>query len=238
MSEASNISYLNFLKKIGISSFLGELPNNYYKINQKNQIDHKFLSFSEIKNLNELEYFVRNLKNIDIKKFNNKLVFKEENKESNIMIIGDIPDEEDEKKGKPFQGEKGILLKNMLNAINLKKENLYITNFCLWRPLKNHEITNDEIIKFLPFIQKQIEIIKPKIILLFGSITSKAILNTNLEFNLVRGKFYYYESINLDKPIPCLATYHPNYLILKNKFKKLTWEDLKSFQKKVIDENI
>lgn len=237
MSEISNNSYLKFLKSIGISSFLHNLPNNYYNLCKNYISDKKKSLISEIKNLNEFELFIKESANIDFKKFSNKPVINDGNKDSDIMFISDMPRIEDEQIGKPFQGEVGILLEKMLVSISLKKKNIYLANFFPWRPLKPANISNQDIIKFLPYMQKQIEIIKPKIIMLFGPITAKAILNSNLDFATLRGNWYNYESINLNKAIPCLVSYHPNDLINQTKYKKFSWEDLKKFQKKILNEN-
>ena len=102
--------------------------------------------------------------------------------------------------------------------------------------LKKKKINNKDLLSCLPFIQRQIEIIKPNIILLMGTIAANAILNTNLDINTLRGKWHTYNSINLSRPIDCLITYHPKNLIDFPKNKKDAWADLQIFQKKIKDE--
>ena len=231
MSQNSNILYLNFLKKSGISSFLKDKPNNFYKLkaNIKNISTH--MNIDEIKSLTDLKILIRKQNFLKFKNENNKkLIIGEGNENAKIFIIGEFSDEENQQI-KPFTNESKKLLDKMLNAINLDIKNVYIANVIPW-PIDNQMIKNDDILECLPFIQKQIEIINPKIILLMGSIAAKAILNSNLDINKLRGKWHDYKSINLNHKIKCLVTYHPKYLIKFPKEKKYAWEDLQKYFKK------
>ena len=107
------------------------------------------------------------------------------------------------------------------------RESVYITNIFPWYIENNKDINNNIIMKILPLLQKHIEIIEPNIIILLGNIASKSVLNTNLDISNLRGKCHEYRTINHNKIIPCIATYHPNLLLRNPEYKKKSWEDLK-----------
>ena len=230
MSEISNTSYLKFLTNSGISCFLQDKPNNYYKATLN--------KISEINNINDLEMFIKNSNICDLKNTANSIVLRDGSILANIMIIGESPKLEEEEIGKPLVGKVGELLNKMLNAINLKRDNVYITNIVPWRTPNDRALNNNEILECLPFIQRQIEIILPKIILLLGSEATKAILNSNLDITNLRGKWHKYKSINLNGSISCLVTHHPSLLLKSPNLKKQAWEDLQMLQKKILDENL
>ena len=232
MSQNSNISYLNFLKKVGISSFLQNKPNIFYENEDDKNNNLSNLDINEIKKLNDLESLIIKSNNLKYKNYSNKITIGDGNENAKIFIIGESPEEEN-KKMKPFAGETEKLLDKMLKAINLDKKFVYKSNVVPWLIDKNKKIENIDILKCLPFIQRQIEIINPKIILLMGPIAANAILNSNLDFTNLRSKWHKYKSINLDQTIECLVTYHPKYLIQFPKEKKYAWEDLQMLQKKI-----
>ena len=98
------------------------------------------------------------------------------------MVIGDAPTEKDEKEGKPFGGDVGQLLNKMLSAIKLKRENIYITYVIPWKNSKNENPADEEILEFMPYLQKQIEIIQPSFLYLLGSTAVKTVLSTPSSF--------------------------------------------------------
>ena len=153
------------------------------------------------------------------------------------MLIGEAPGKDEDKLGKPFIGAAGQLLDKMLHSINLNRDKVYITNIIPWRPPENRTPNSEEILQCLPFIQKHIEIIKPKIILLLGGTASKAILTSEIGIMKLRGKWYEYKSLNLEKPISVLATFHPAFLLRSPAFKKDSWEDLKMLKSKIQNED-
>ena len=121
----------------------------------------------------------------------------------------------------------------MLLAINLQRDDVYITNVVNWRPAENRTPNDDEILEFLPFLQRQIDIIKPKFIFLLGGVAAKAILSTPLALGKLRGKWYEYKSLNLEEGIPTIASYHPAFLLRSPQYKKHSWEDLQMLQEKL-----
>ena len=228
MSQNSNILYINFLKKSGISSFLQDKPNIFYE----NSDNKKIQNINDIENLRDLNLFIKDNYKKKFQNFFNKTKISGGNENCQIMIIGDFPEKINDVV-KPFGEESEDLLYKMIQSINLNKDKIYFTNIIPWLKDKNAKIENNEIIECLPLIQRQIEIIQPKIILLMGSISSKAILNSNIDMNKLRGKWHEYKSFNLDKSIQCLVTYNPKDLIKFPKNKKYAWEDLLMLQKNI-----
>ena len=153
------------------------------------------------------------------------------------MIIGEAPGKDEDDQGKPFVGKAGKLLNKMLSAINIKRENVYITNVVPWRPPNNRTPTEDEILECLPILQKQIEIINPKLIFLLGKTAAKAILTTPLQLSKLRKVWHTYKTINMNKNVNVLVSYHPAFLLRSPEFKKEAWIDLKILEKKIINEN-
>ena len=238
MPEISINSYIKLLKNSGISSFLKNEPNNLYEINKIDYNQKSISSISNIKTIRDLEIFIKNSKTCELKKNAKSTVIGDGNENSKIMIIGEAPGAEEDKLGKPFVGAAGMLLNKMLNAINIIRENVYITNVVPWRPPNNRTPNNEEIMACLPFIQKHIEIINPKLILLLGTTAAKTILNSNLSITKLRGNWHEYKSYNQEEVSYCLVTYHPAFLLRAPDNKKLSWEDLKLFKKRILDENL
>tara|TARA_Y100001970_G_C14170211_1_gene823700 strand:- start:631 stop:1338 length:708 start_codon:yes stop_codon:yes gene_type:complete len=235
MTEISLNSYLKFIKKSGISYFLQNEPNNLYKKNQNGKNPNKI---EEVNNIKDLELFIKKSNNCSLKKDANNSVVGDGNEKANIMLIGEAPGAEEDKIGKPFVGAAGQLLTKMLKAINIDRKEIYISNIIPWRPPNNRTPTNKEIMECLPFIQKNIEIIDPKIIILLGATAAKAVLNSNLAISNLRKKWHTYQTINDKKEILCLVTYHPAFLLRSPNFKKQSWEDLKIIERKIENENL
>ena len=239
MSIISNLTYLNFLKESGISGFLQNSPNiRYKKINKR--YDSSSKNLENIDSLEELENHIKHSNNCSLKKNAINTVFSDGNSSSKIMLIGEAPGAEEDKIGKPFVGLAGKLLDKMLFSINLNRSDVYITNIIPWRPPNNRTPDYEEILHCLPFAQKHIEIIQPKIIILLGGTAAKAILATTHGIMKLRGEWYNYNNLNIKKPIITRAIYHPAFLLRSPNHKRETWEDLIEIKKKIndINENI
>jgi len=238
MSEISNISYLKFLKKSGINTFLQNKPNNFYTFNSKKKNLSISKKINEISSIEELEIFIKESSNCNLKKNARNTVIGDGNKKANIMLIGEAPGAEEDKMGRPFVGAAGQLLDKMLTAIKLDRKDVYITNVVPWRPPNNRTPSNEEVLQCLPFLQRHIELINPYFILLLGATAAKAILTTHLSISKLRKNWHDYNTLNLKKSIKCLVTYHPAFLLRSPNFKKQSWEDLQILQKKIVDENL
>ena len=147
------------------------------------------------------------------------------------MIIGEGPGANEDKEGKPFVGRAGKLLDKMLESIKLNRKNVYISNVVNFRPPQNRKPTDEEIGRYLPFLKKHIEIVKPKILLLLGSTALNAIIGNEIVISKARGKWVN-KKIGNAKP-EIIASFHPAFLMRQPDQKKYAWEDLKMIRKKM-----
>ena len=231
----SNKEYFEFLKQSGVHSFLKETPNYHIKDkhNETNITSNKNeKKLNEITEIDELIPLITNHKS-SLQNTSKNLALFDGNTNSKLMIIGGIPGQEEDEQGLPFVGSSGKLLNKMLSAIQIERKDIYITNALPWRLPQNRTPTDQEILEFLPFLQRQIEIIKPKFIYLLGTIAAKAVLSTPLSLNELREKWHDYKSINMDTSVKVLVSYHPSTLLQSPKFKKEAWSDLQMLQKKL-----
>lgn len=153
-------------------------------------------------------------------------VFADGNPMAQIMLIGEAPGAEEDRRGVPFVGPAGKLLDRMLSAIKLDRSNTYITNILPWRPPGNRNPTDSEISACLPFVEKHIAIIKPKIIVLVGGISAKTLLRRDEGIMRLRGKWLKYQGVSNTPEIPARALLHPAYLLRQPAQKRETWQDL------------
>jgi DNA polymerase len=143
------------------------------------------------------------------------------------MFIGEAPGKFEDLSGKPFVGDAGKLLSKIILAMKLDRAEVYISNILKCRPPNNRDPEKDEIEKCLPFLLKQIEIIKPEIIVTLGRISTSVLLNSNERINNLRGKFYNLNGIKL------MPTFHPAHLLHHPENKKLVWQDIQLVMKEL-----
>ena len=199
-------------------------------INRYNQNQPK-IQKDKSENLQMLRESINEIKNCKLKENASNLVFSDGNPNSKVMIIGEGPGANEDKEGLPFVGRAGQLLDKMLHAINLSRKNVYITNVVNYRPPENRKPTEKEVERYLPYLKKHIEIIKPQIILLLGSTAMSAILQNTDVISKMRGKWYEIE-INKCK-ISSIVSFHPAYLLRQPDQKKFSWVDLKMIRDKL-----
>jgi len=138
------------------------------------------------------------------------------------MIIGEAPGAEEDRLGQPFVGRAGKLLDKMLLAIDLDRERAYIANVIKCRPDNNRDPRAEEIQQCLPFLQQQIALMRPKMILIVGRIAAQTLLQSQEAIGRLRGKVYRYQALD----IPMVVTYHPAYLLRSPSEKQKSWQDL------------
>ena len=233
----SNKKNLEFIKNAGVNYFLQDTARNWFE-NPTN------LSAPQINNINgdkspKIGQIIDKIKNFDtpLKKTAKNLVVYDGSFDAKVMFIGEAPGRDEDSQGLPFVGRAGQLLNKMLSAINLKREEVYITNVVNWRPPDNRTPTDDEILQFLPFLQEQIDVVNPDFIFLLGGVAAKAILSTPLALGKLRGSWHEYQSLQLNKKIYTIASYHPAFLLRSPQYKKASWEDLQMLQKKINEKN-
>jgi DNA polymerase len=184
------------------------------------------------KNLQELQKTVENFDGLSIKKMANKCVFAEGNTNSEVMLIGEAPGANEDQEGRPFCGVSGQLLDKILGFAGYSRaENCYITNTVFWRPPGNRKPLPEEIEICKPFVEKHIELLDPKIIILVGGTATYTILNDKSSVSLLRKTVQYYHNPYSGKKIPCFAVYHPSYLLRQPSQKKNMWFDLLKIKK-------
>ena len=206
-------------------------PLNRYK-NSVNIISN--MSLSKKQNLlSLLKDKIKSIRNCELKKNATNLVFSDGNALAKIMIIGEGPGANEDKEGKPFVGRAGKLLDKMLESIKLNRKNVYISNVVNFRPPENRRPTDEEISRYLPFLEKHIEIINPKILLLLGSTALNAIIGNELVISKARGKWINKKIGNIETNV--IASFHPAFLMRQPDQKKFAWEDLKMIRKKIYE---
>jgi len=222
------------LNSIDSNFIFDENPIN--RLKNTNDLPKKDISFDVIdkeRELNELRLRINSINNCNLKDGSKKIVLGDGNINSPIMLVGEAPGLEEDNMGQTFLGVTGDLLKKMLNAINIKKENIYTTYAVNFRPPEDRKPTSIEIKRYSQFLQNQISIIKPKIIILMGSTAMESLTGLNSKISTERGKWK--EVIVKNTSYKVIITFNPSYLLRAPENKKYSWEDLKKIKKKIID---
>jgi DNA polymerase len=154
-------------------------------------------------------------------------VFSDGAPSSDVMIIGEAPGQEEDMQGKPFVGQSGQLLDNMLRAIGIMRQDVYISNVVFWRPPGNRTPTSDEIAFCLPYVEAHIKLANPKVLLLLGGVAIRTILDTTEPITRIRGTVHTYHGTKV------IATYHPAYLLRSPTQKHLVFRDLLLLKKSI-----
>lgn len=154
-----------------------------------------------------------------------KFVFGVGNPNADIVLVGEAPGADEDMQGEPFVGRAGQLLNKILEAVHFKREEVYICNILKCRPPNNREPQPDEIDACEPHLWKQLELIKPKIIVCLGRVAGQTLLRTTETLTNLRGKIHNYRGIKL------VVTYHPAALLRNPNWKKPTWEDVQWIRK-------
>ena len=218
-----------------------ELINSYsidYVFSNKslNRIKTKPEVVNKLELLENLRKKISNIDNCDLKKNSKQIVFSDGSYESPVMIVGEGPGQKEDEIGKPFVGDAGILLNKMLNAINLNRDKIYITNVVNYRPPDNRKPEPTEIIKYSNFLKEHISIIDPKLLILMGSTAMEALFGSKIKISKERGNWK--EIIIKQKSYLTMVTFHPAYLLRLPDQKKYSWLDLKKIRKKIDELNL
>jgi uracil-DNA glycosylase family 4 len=158
----------------------------------------------------------------DLCKTRTQTVFGVGNQSAKLLIIGEAPGAQEDRQGFPFVGRAGQLLDAMLLGIGLKREQIYIANILKCRPPNNRDPERTEVAKCTPFLQLQLALIQPKLILALGRIAAHYLLNTTTPMNRLRGQQYFYG----ESKVPLLVTFHPAYLLRSPLEKAKAYDDL------------
>ena len=153
----------------------------------------------------------------------------EGNPSARIMFVGEGPGADEDAQGRPFVGRAGQLLDKIIAACGLKRSDVYIGNILKCRPPENRDPRADEIIACLPYLQRQIELIRPEIIVALGAHAARTLLDTTKSIGQLRGQFHEYYAGLGQMPVKLMATYHPAYLLrsYSPENRRKVWEDMK-----------
>ena len=170
--------------------------------------------------LRELEESLQGCQRCALGERRTNLVFGEGAPDADLMFIGEAPGQHEDEQGRPFVGAAGQLLTRIIEAIGMQREEVYIANICKCRPPGNRTPLPDEAAACLPYLMRQIELIKPRIIVAMGNPATKTLLQTTTGITRMRGKFVNWNGVQV------MPTFHPSYLLRTPQAKREVWEDM------------
>ena len=183
--------------------------------------------------IEELKQAIETFEGCNLRRTAKNTVFSDGNPDTQIMFVGEAPGREEDLQGLPFIGRSGQMLDLMLGAIGLSRETVYISNVIPWRPPGNRAPTAAESEVCLPFIERHIELIAPKVLVMLGPLSAKTLLRTNDSILLLRGKW---KQLSFsDYPVDAICTLHPNFLLNQPGQKRLAWKDFLKIKSKLND---
>lgn len=176
-----------------------------------------------------LQQQVENCQLCELHATRTQVVFGVGNQQADWLIIGEAPGADEDRQGEPFVGRAGQLLNEMLKAIGMQREQVYIANILKCRPPNNRDPKPEEAASCSPYLQRQIELIQPKVILALGRIAAQRLLQCNTSLARLRGQVHHLDA----STSPLIVTYHPAYLLRSPAEKRKAWQDLQ-FAKKIV----
>ena len=181
--------------------------------------------------LEALRTLLENFDGCALKHTATRLVFCDGNPQARIMFVGEAPGRDEDIEGLPFVGRSGKLLDRMIAAIGLDRSKAYIANVIPWRPPGNRTPTPQETQICLPFIQRQIELVNPDVLVTLGNPSTQTLLSTREGIMKTRGKWFDYDTGT--RNIRAIATFHPAYLLRSPSYKRMSWLDLRAIAKEL-----
>lgn len=262
MMHQAAFSALEWLADQGVDCLLGDVPEDRTKMPEHPAValpgtpapSATFLGISdaraeavkrarEAETLEALRAALAGFDGLAIKKTATHMVFSDGNPAADVMLIGEAPGAEEDRQGKPFVGESGQLLDKILLSIGLDRhsvdpeKSVYISNILNWRPPGNRTPSPAEVEVSLPFIERHIQLVSPKILILCGGVSAKALLGREEGISRLRKKWHDYKPLTHElsgvEAIPARATYHPSYLLRSPAQKKLVWADVIEISRKI-----
>jgi uracil-DNA glycosylase family 4 len=185
-------------------------------------LDAGVLNFAS---LEDLRHFIGDCRRCRLYQGRKKLVFGEGSPEARLVFVGEGPGRDEDLVGLPFVGEAGKLMTKIIAAMGLRREEVYICNVVKCRPPKNRDPQEDEIETCLPFLRKQLHLIRPEVICTLGRVAAQALLGQEFRITRERGTWYTYMET------PLMPTFHPAYLLRNPSAKRQVWEDVKKVMK-------
>ena len=224
------INFINFCKEIGINfTICKTFCSEQNRKSRENVCPGK----SKENTIRELENNFKNFDGCNLKKTSANFVSFFGMTSSKILVIDGPPDEEEDKTGTSFVSEKGELFEKMLNAIKLKKNDIFFVKGIPWRPPGNRYPSIEEIKICRPFILNLIELLEPKILVCLGEVPTYQILEANESIIKIRGKWYNFKPNKLNYEIFVLPTFNISHLLSRPDLKRYAWEDMKLLRNKI-----
>ena len=183
--------------------------------------------------IEELQATLANFEQCPLKNTATNLVFGDGCTSARIIFIGEAPGAEEDRRGVPFVGPSGRLLDRMLASIDLDRTKVFISNTIFWRPPGNRSPTSSEVATCMPFVERIIELIDPRILVALGGPAASALLGQAESVGRLRGRWFTYQTPRLSRPIPTTAIFHPAYLLRSPAQKRLAWRDLLAIKAKL-----
>jgi DNA polymerase len=180
--------------------------------------------WEKVKSLEELDNLISKCTKCPLHKSRTNFVFGVGNPDADVMVVGEGPGADEDAQGEPFVGRAGKLLNDILKAINFKREEVYIANIIKSRPPGNRTPTAEEMEACIPYLKKQIELIKPKLILCLGLTAAQGLLKKRDSLTKLRGQLFEYHGAKV------MVTYHPAALLRNPNWKRPCWEDVQKFR--------
>jgi DNA polymerase len=180
--------------------------------------------WEKAKSLEELDNLINKCTKCPLHKSRTNFVFGVGNPDADVMVVGEGPGADEDAQGEPFVGRAGKLLNDILKAINFKREEVYIANVVKSRPPGNRTPTAEEMEACIPYLKKQIELIKPKLILCLGLTAAQGLLKKRDSLTKLRGQLFEYHGAKV------MVTYHPAALLRNPNWKRPCWEDVQKFR--------
>ena len=200
--------HLKMLKELGVDQLSREKTDPVYA--------------RKLRALNQLRRELGDCQRCPLSKTRTKIVFGEGDPCARIVFVGEAPGEKEDESGKPFVGSAGRILTDIIErGMKIPRSSVYICNVIKCRPPKNRDPRPEEIQACRPFLEKQLKIIQPEVIIALGKYASQWLLNTQLPISQLRGRWGEYQGI------PVMPTYHPAYLLHNQKGKREVWQDIK-----------
>ncbi len=212
---------------------INKIPQKNEGISQTTNVNIKHPA-NFCKNLEELKNAMLNFNGCPLKETALNTVFADGSPDAQVMLIGEAPGADEDAQGVPFVGQSGQLLNKIFASIGLSRNKIYIANIVPWRPPGNRTPTDAEIAICQPFIERHIELIKPKMLVFLGGVAAKTLLKTNKSITSLRGALHNYITSD-SNIIPCIATYHPAYLMRSPGQKAQVWSDVLRIKLKLLD---
>ncbi len=198
------------------------------EIQQDIEMEKMSLS-SETTTLSEFNHEIKDCMNCSLGNTRTKFVFGVGNPDADLMFVGEAPGEKEDLEGVPFVGRAGKLLTDILKAIDLTREDVYIANVLKCRPPNNRDPNKAEIESCEPYLLRQIELIKPKLLVALGRISATTLLRTKDSLTAMRGQVFDYHGTDM------VVTYHPAALLRNPNWKRPAWEDFKKIREMYLE---